>query len=127
MIQQHTPTKKICLYSFPWGNSQGRTIVNHKICRIVQPGFSFGFGSRSSKSSPCRVPRETRATESRVTLEVFSDKSAESDSSIKLLTHSKEISLSQISVCNAMKILRRLLQGLQSKPINNSLFRRELP
>ena len=36
--------------------------------------------------SPGRVPRETRASESCVALEVFSDRSAESDSSINLLT-----------------------------------------
>ena len=53
MIQQDTPTKKICLYSFPWENSH--TIVKHKIYQTLQPDFNFGFGSRSSKSSPCRV------------------------------------------------------------------------
>ena len=35
--------------------------------------------------------------------------------------------ISEISVCNAMKFLRRLLQGLQRKGRNNSLLRRELP
>ena len=49
MIQQTTPTKKylFVLISFPWGNSH--TIVNHKICKTLQPDFDFGFGSRSSK------------------------------------------------------------------------------
>ena len=53
MILQDTPTKKICSYSFPWENSH--TIVNHKIYKTLQPDFNFGFGSRSSKSSPHRV------------------------------------------------------------------------
>ena len=53
MIQQDTPTKKICSYSLPWENSH--TIVNHKIYQTLQPDFNFGFGSRSSKSSPRRV------------------------------------------------------------------------
>ena len=53
MIQQDTPTKKICSYSFPWENSH--TIVNHKIYQTLQPDFNFGFGSQSSKSSPRRV------------------------------------------------------------------------
>ena len=35
-----------------------------------------------------RVPRKTRATKAYVALEVFSDRSAESDSSISLLTRS---------------------------------------
>ena len=85
MIQQDTRTKKY-EYSFPWENSH--TIVNHKTCQTLQPDFNFGSGSRSSKSSPRRVPRETRATESCIALEVFSDRSAESDSSINLLTRS---------------------------------------
>ena len=80
MTQQDTP--------FPWGSSQGHTIANNKICETLQPDLNFGFGSRSSKSSPCRVPHETRATEACVALEVVSDRSAESDSSINLLTRS---------------------------------------
>ena len=80
MIQQDTPTKKICSYSFPWETSH--TIVNHKIYQTLQPDFNFGFGSRSSKASPCRV------RELCVTLEVVNDRSAESVSSINLLTRS---------------------------------------
>ena len=53
MIQQDTPTNKICSYSFPWENSH--TIVNHKVYQTLQPDFNFGFGSRNSKSSPRRV------------------------------------------------------------------------
>ena len=53
MIQQDTPTKKIFSYSFPWENSH--TIVSHKIYQTLQPDFNFGFGLRSSKSSPRRV------------------------------------------------------------------------
>ena len=48
-----------------------------------------GFGSRNSKSSPRRVPRETRATELYVALEVFSDRSAQSDSWKHLLIRLK--------------------------------------
>ena len=55
MIQQDTPTKKICSYSFLWENSH--TIVNHKVYQTLQPDFNFGFGSRSWKSSP-RLVRE---------------------------------------------------------------------
>ena len=54
--------KKKCSYSFPWENSH--TIVNHKIYQTLQPDFNFGFGSRSSKSSPRRV----REPQSRVLL-----------------------------------------------------------
>ena len=53
MIQQDTPTKKICSYSFPRENSH--TIVSNKIYQTLQPDFNFGFGLRSSKSSPRRV------------------------------------------------------------------------
>ena len=81
IIQQDTPTKKICSYLFPCGNSH--TIVNHKICQTIQREFNFGSASRSSKSSPRRVPCETRAA-----LEVSSDRSAERDSSMNFLTRS---------------------------------------
>ena len=90
-----------CSLKLPWGSSQGHTIVNHKICQILQPDFNFGFGSRDSKSSARRVPRETRANELSVAFEVFSDRSAERDSSIHLLTRSKDLSLFEIRVLNA--------------------------
>ena len=71
--------QKICSCSqkFPWGSSQGHTIVNHNISPTLQPDFNFGFGFRDSKLSPRRVPRETQASELSVPLEVFSDRSAE--------------------------------------------------
>ena len=47
------------LQKLPWGISHGHTILNHKICQLLQPDFNFGFGSWNSKSSPCHVPRET--------------------------------------------------------------------
>ena len=50
-----------------------------------------------------------------------------SDSSINLWTRSEDIWLSEISVWNAMKFLRRRLPGLQRKCRNISLLRRELP
>ena len=52
----------------------------------LQPDLNYGFGSQTSKSRRRRVPRETRAP-----LEVFSDQSAASDSSINLLTRSKDL------------------------------------
>ena len=58
MTQQDTQTKKICSYAFPWGGSQAYTIVNHKI----------RFASRSSKSSPRRVPCETAESDSSINL-----------------------------------------------------------
>ena len=76
MIQQDTPTKKYVRIRFR-GETLIRLIVNHKICQTLQPDINFGFGSRSSKSSPRRVPR---VTESCVALEVFSGRSAKKKS-----------------------------------------------
>ena len=76
MIQQDTPTKKICSYSFPWENSH--TIVNHKIYQTLQPDFNFVFGSQSSKSKPRRVCEPL----SRALLWKFSTIEARSDYSI---------------------------------------------
>ena len=55
------------------------------------------------KKSPRRVPRETRANESSVAFEVFSDRSAERDSSIHLLIRSKDLSLSEFRVLHALQ------------------------
>ena len=93
MTQQNVKMRS-CSQKLPWRSSQGHTIVNHKICQILHFDFNFGFGSRNSKSSPRRVPRETRANELSVAFKVFSDRSVERDSSIHLLTRSKDLSLS---------------------------------
>ena len=86
MIQQDTPTKKYVRIRF-----HGETLLQLSTIKFAKhynltSTLKFGSGSRSSKSSPRRVPRETRAIESCVVLEVFSDRSATSDSSINLLT-----------------------------------------
>ena len=49
---RHADKKNMFVF-VPWENSH--TIVNHKIYQTLQPEFNFGFGSRSSKSSPRRV------------------------------------------------------------------------
>ena len=79
MIQQDTPTKKYVRIRFR-GETLIRLIVNHKFAKHYNLTSTFGFGSQSSKSSPRRVPRETRATESCVALEVFSGRSAKKKS-----------------------------------------------
>ena len=86
MIQQDTPTKKYVRICF-----RGETLIRLSTIKFAKhynltSTLKFGSGSRSSKSSPRRLPRETRATESCVALEVFSDRSAAGDSSINLLT-----------------------------------------
>ena len=107
-----------CSLKLPWATSQGHAMVNHKICEILQPDFNFGFGSRDSKSSPCRLPCKTRAKELSVAFEVLSDRSAERDSPIHLLTRSKDLSLFEISL-KCRGVSRRLLQGLLNKCSNN--------
>jgi len=91
-----------CSQKFPCGSSQGHAIVNYKICQILQPDFKFESGSRNSKSSPRRVPRETRASKLSVAFQVFSDRKTERNSSIHVLTRSKDLSLSEIKVLNAL-------------------------
>ena len=119
MIQQDTPTKKICSYSFPWEHSH--TIVNHKIYKTLQPDFNFGFGSRSSKSSPRHVCEPL----SRVLLWKSSTigvrRVTPLNSFLRCVTFENQC------LYNTMKFLRRLLPGLQRKCRNNSLLRRELP
>ena len=74
-----------CSRKLSWESSRGHTIVNHKICQILQPDFDFGFGARNSKSSPRRVSRETRATELSV-FEISCNRRSERDFSTHLLT-----------------------------------------
>ena len=85
MTQQHIKMRS-CSQKLPWGTSQGHTIVNHKICQILQPDFNFGIDARNSKSNPRRVSREERATELCVAFEVSSHRSAERDFWIHLLS-----------------------------------------
>ena len=65
MIQQETQTKKYVRIRF-----RGETLIRLSTItwQTLQPDFNFGSGSRSSQSSPCRVTRETQATESCVGL-----------------------------------------------------------
>ena len=117
MAQQDIKMRS-CSQKLPWGASRKHTIVNHKVCQILKPDFNFGIDSRNSKSNPRRVSRETRATELSVAFEVSSDRCAERDFSIHLLTcTSLKISrpLSEIRGLNTVDFLRRLLQGLLSK------------
>ena len=86
MIEQDTSTKKYVRIRF-----RGETLIRLSTIKFAKhynltSTLKFGSGSRSSKSSPRRLPRETRATESCVALEVFSDRNAAGDSSINLLT-----------------------------------------
>ena len=80
MTQQDTPTKNMFVF---FSVEKLSYDCNHKICKTLQPDLTLDLvhGVR-------RVTRETRATKAYVALEVFSDRSAESVSSINLLTRS---------------------------------------
>ena len=65
MTQKDRPKKNVFVFAkVALGKlSRSYTIGNQKFCQTLQLDFNFGFGSRNSKSSRRRVPRETRATE----------------------------------------------------------------
>ena len=66
MIQQEQPTKKYVRIRF-----RGKTLIRLSTIKFAKQynlssTLKSGSGSRSWKSSPRRVPRETRATEAYV-------------------------------------------------------------
>ena len=74
--------------------------------------LTFDLRSLNSKSRPRPVPGETRTTEFNICrFRSLSDRGANGDSYIHLGTRSKDLRLCEISVLNAKKFLRRLLQA----------------
>ena len=83
-----------------------------KFAKYYNLTSKFGSGSRNSKSSPRRVLLEMWANKLSIAFKVFSDRKTERDSSINLLTRSKDLSLLSFARSIEMRQWFTHLKGL---------------